>query len=134
MTTDAMEDETKRNDLEGIGDRIVNLGVAISTTARKYMDGYHSSVLYNAILLVAGDQWTQFLKRLIDGLDKGLSLRMACTAAIRCGTPAMNLIATAFKMMDSMADWRSEDDGPGWASMESGIRCCGGWPIKEESK
>jgi hypothetical protein len=115
-----MEDPTKRNDLAETNDRIINLGTAMATTARKFMDGNHSAVLYNAIMLVDGEQWVQFLTRVIDGLDRGLSLRLACTDAVRYGVPSMNLIG-----------WNDETDGPGWASLESGIKYCHGWPIKE---
>jgi hypothetical protein len=126
-----MEDPTKRNDLAETNDRIINLGTAMATTARKFMDGNHSAVLYNAIMLVDGEQWVQFLTRVIDGLDRGLSLRLACTDAVRYGVPSMNLIGIAFKMMNDMIGWNDETDGPGWASLESGIKYCHGWPIKE---
>lgn len=124
-----MEDQTKRNDMSEKSDRIINLGVAITTTSRKFMNGNHSSVLYNTIMLIDAERWTRFLEKVISGLDQGQSLRTACHAAVEYGSPVTNLLGVAFKMMDEMSDWkRDEDDGPGWASMESGIKHCKGWP------
>lgn len=122
-----MEDPTKHNN----NDRLLNFASALVITSRKFMDGNHSSVLYNTTMLLDHKEWLNFLSKVINAIDHGVPLRQAFTDAVEYGTPAMNLLGTAAKMMDDLRDWRSEDDGPGWSSLESGIKHCGGWPTKE---
>lgn len=104
-------------------DRLSEFGHAFHVTTRKYMDGTPSSILWNTINLMPDEEWGDFLIRVVEKLDEGLSLQDACTDSVELGTSTSNILFDGFSLLGDAE----------WQALENGIRYCNAWPSKTKS-